>query len=65
MSTEILGNISQGKTHQEEKGGLYAVATLDGTLMLVIDEQILWYLNSIYIRIRTFIQYVNAFNTCI
>lgn len=42
VSTEILGNISQGKFQQEGKGGLYAVATLDGTLMLVVDEQILW-----------------------
>ena len=37
VSTEILGNISQGKVSgqedQEEKGSLYAVATLDGTLV--------------------------------
>ncbi|XP_057379649.1 KICSTOR complex protein ITFG2-like [Daphnia carinata] len=43
VSTEILGNISQGMPHQDEhQGALYAVATLDGTLMMVRDEQILW-----------------------
>ena len=66
VSTEILGNISQGISHQDEnQGALYAVgefmaiqfvlscllvfcllsillATLDGTLMMVRDEQILW-----------------------
>ncbi|XP_046443270.1 KICSTOR complex protein ITFG2-like isoform X2 [Daphnia pulex] len=36
VSTEILGNISQGISHQDEnKGALYAVATLDGTLMMI------------------------------
>lgn len=39
VSTEILGNIAQGTSGH---GSLYAVATLDGTLMLVQDEQILW-----------------------
>lgn len=44
VSTEILGNISQGVFHQNDsQGALYAVATLDGTLMMVKDEQILWY----------------------
>lgn len=44
VSTEILGNISQGTLGEIEgnKGALYAVATLDGTLMMVQDEQILW-----------------------
>ena len=42
-STGILGNISQGiDMCDENKGSVYAVATLDGTLMLVQDEQILW-----------------------
>jgi len=42
-STEIVGNISQGiDMCDENKGSVYAVATLDGTLMLVQDEQILW-----------------------
>lgn len=38
VSTEILGNISQGNSlpeGQEEKGALYAVATLDGTLVIL------------------------------
>lgn len=43
VSTEILGNISQGAAAADgSRGALYAVATLDGTLMLVQDEQILW-----------------------
>ena len=43
VSTEIVGNISQGSGNLDEnKGSLYAVATLDGTLMLVQDELILW-----------------------
>ena len=42
VSTEILGNISQGPAADASRGSLYAVATLDGTLMLVQDEQILW-----------------------
>lgn len=41
VSTEILGNISQGnaprENGQEEKGALYAVATLDGTLVSVLS----------------------------
>jgi len=42
-STEIVGNIDQGvDVYDESKGSVYAVATLDGTLMLVQDEQILW-----------------------
>jgi len=41
VSTEILGNISQ-IGNDDQRGSLYAVATLDGTLMLVQDEQILW-----------------------
>ena len=43
VSTEIVGNISQGaEVADESKGSVYAVATLDGTLMLVQDEHIQW-----------------------
>ncbi|XP_075213351.1 KICSTOR complex protein ITFG2-like [Lycorma delicatula] len=42
ISTEIIGNIEQGPNKPTNKGYPYAVATLDGTLMLVQDEQIIW-----------------------
>lgn len=42
ISTEIIGNIEQGPEKSNDKGSPYAVATLDGTLMLVQDEQVLW-----------------------
>ena len=40
VSSEILGDIETG--HKEEKGSPFAVATLDGTLMLVQNDDILW-----------------------
>ncbi|KAK4873271.1 hypothetical protein RN001_015300 [Aquatica leii] len=40
ISTEIVGNLSTKK--DERKGNSYTVATLDGTIMLVHDEIILW-----------------------
>lgn len=42
ISTEIIGDIEQGPDKPADKGTPYAVATLDGTLMLVQDEEILW-----------------------
>jgi len=41
VSTEIVGNIRRCGS-EESKRTLYAVATLDGTLMLLDEEQILW-----------------------
>ncbi|KAK3917380.1 KICSTOR complex protein ITFG2 [Frankliniella fusca] len=40
VSTEILGDIETG--HNNDKGSPFAVATLDGTLMLVHNDEILW-----------------------
>lgn len=40
VSTEILGDIESGR--KGEKGSPFAVATLDGTLMLVQNDEILW-----------------------
>lgn len=52
ISTEILGDlntnvksitkINDSESQDETKGKPYAVATLDGTIMLVQDEIILW-----------------------
>lgn len=42
ISTEITGDLSVGCGETEMKGRPYAVATLDGTIMLVQDEIILW-----------------------
>ncbi|GLH05277.1 Uncharacterized protein GBIM_10917 [Gryllus bimaculatus] len=43
VSTEILGDIEPpASLRKGERGMRYAVATLDGTLMLVEDEEILW-----------------------
>lgn len=48
ISTEILGDLKPPnsktiETHQSiPKGPTYALATLDGTIMLVQDEIILW-----------------------
>lgn len=48
ISTEILGDFKclnqESDGNVEQKGPPYAVATLDGTIMLVQDEVILWYL---------------------
>ncbi|XP_070563044.1 KICSTOR complex protein ITFG2-like [Ptychodera flava] len=41
VSTEILGHISRGED-VSGKSGLYALCTLDGTLMLVTDDKIVW-----------------------
>lgn len=52
ISTEILGDFQSGNSEiqnaetsqkTDEKKCPYAVATLDGTIMLVQDEVILWY----------------------
>lgn len=40
VSTEILGDIETG--HKDDNGSPFAVATLDGTLMLVHNDDILW-----------------------
>uniref|UniRef100_A0A1B6DEV0 Integrin-alpha FG-GAP repeat-containing protein 2 n=1 Tax=Clastoptera arizonana TaxID=38151 RepID=A0A1B6DEV0_9HEMI len=40
--TEIVGNINQGVTRSKNRGSPYAVTTLDGTLMMVQDEEIIW-----------------------
>lgn len=42
VSTEIQGGIKTGDT-DSSVSPLYAVATLDGTLMLVQDENVVWY----------------------
>ena len=49
ISSEIIGSLmmkdikSSTIKDEEGKGGMpYAVATLDGTLMLVKDEEIIW-----------------------
>ncbi|XP_069677567.1 KICSTOR complex protein ITFG2-like isoform X1 [Periplaneta americana] len=41
VSTEIQGGIKMGST-DTSASSLYAVATLDGTLMLVQDENVVW-----------------------
>lgn len=44
ISSQILGNIKVSKESQSDKKGTpYVVATLDGTLMFVRDEEIQWY----------------------
>lgn len=43
MSTEILGDIETGR--KDDNGSPFAVATLDGTLMLVHNDDILWYVD--------------------
>jgi hypothetical protein len=45
ISTEIQGGIKTGNTNSS-LSPLYAVATLDGTLMLVQDEHVMWYVMS-------------------
>ena len=52
VSTEILGNISQGRARDndgldQEKGALYAVATLDGTLVAHPSEFFFAFLKTI------------------
>lgn len=42
ISTEIVGDIEQGSNKSADKGNPYAVATLDGTLMFIQDEEIIW-----------------------
>lgn len=46
ISSEIIGNLSMGnieKSDSDMKSGMpYAVATLDGTLMLIKNEEIIW-----------------------
>lgn len=42
ISTEIIGDINQGPIKSNGKGTPYAVSTLDGTLMMVQNEEILW-----------------------
>jgi len=42
VSTEIQGGIKTGDTGSSVSPR-YAVATLDGTLMLVQDENVIWY----------------------
>lgn len=42
ISTEIIGDLKTLESGTEIKGRPYAVATLDGTIMLVQDEIILW-----------------------
>lgn len=45
ISTEIIGNLrslDDSTKETEGRGKPYAVATLDGTIMLVQDEIILW-----------------------
>jgi hypothetical protein len=42
VSTEIQGGIKRGDA-DSSLSPLYAIATLDGTLMLVQDENIVWY----------------------
>ncbi|CAH0547712.1 unnamed protein product [Brassicogethes aeneus] len=42
ISTEILGDFKNSHRKDSGKGKPYAVATLDGTIMLVQDEVILW-----------------------
>jgi Integrin-alpha FG-GAP repeat-containing protein 2 len=42
VSTEIVGSIKTGSDNID-KGLPYTVSTTDGTLMLVQDENILWY----------------------
>lgn len=42
ISTEIIGDLKTLESGPEIKGRPYAVATLDGTIMLVQDEIILW-----------------------
>lgn len=44
ISTEIIGDLRslEGMAAEQVRGRPYAVATLDGTIMLVQDEIILW-----------------------
>lgn len=49
ISTEILGDLRPRSlktepSHSTARGLPYSLATLDGTIMLVQDEVILWYL---------------------
>lgn len=48
ISTEILGDFkTDDKTDTKEKRSPYAVATLDGTIMLVQNEVILWWVSTV------------------
>lgn len=47
VSTEIQGGIKMGDK-DSSLSPLYAVATLDGTLMLVQDENVMWYVIKIH-----------------
>lgn len=46
ISSEIIGNLTMKNIDSpdtnSERGMPYAIATLDGTLMLVRDEEIIW-----------------------
>ncbi|KAG8287756.1 integrin alpha FG-GAP repeat-containing protein 2 [Homalodisca vitripennis] len=42
ISTEIIADVSEGPESTKEKGLPYVVATLDGTLMFVKNEEIIW-----------------------
>lgn len=45
ISSEIIGNLlmADSDNNEKEEGMMYAVATLDGHLMLIRDEEIIWY----------------------
>lgn len=46
ISSEIIGNLTMKNINCDKPtsgGTAYAVATLDGTLMLVKDEEIIWF----------------------
>uniref|UniRef100_A0A1B6EZC7 Integrin-alpha FG-GAP repeat-containing protein 2 n=1 Tax=Cuerna arida TaxID=1464854 RepID=A0A1B6EZC7_9HEMI len=42
ISTEIIADVSEGPDSTKEQGLPYVVATLDGTLMFVKNEEIIW-----------------------
>lgn len=43
ISSEIVGSLKTNLPIDKKKGGTrYAVATLDGSLMLVQDEKVVW-----------------------
>ncbi|XP_064602402.1 KICSTOR complex protein ITFG2-like [Liolophura sinensis] len=42
VTTEIVGCISRGPESQSNRASYYALVTLDGTMMLVEDDRILW-----------------------
>ncbi|CAG0881198.1 unnamed protein product [Darwinula stevensoni] len=42
ISSVIIGNIKEAASGEEKQSSLYAVVTLDGTIMLIRDGKILW-----------------------